>query len=608
MYTEYEIREVPLRVPRYRKQVEDFLHQNGLRLDEVDYYAGVYSLDGDEMLAGGGLSGNIIKCIAIAGNQRSEGLSNRLVSHLISMARCRGYNNIKIFTKPENRAIFESLSFRLLAEAPKAILMETGTGGLDTYIDYLRKQSNQFEEYGKRMTHPYTGVVVMNANPFTNGHRYLLRQASMQVDTLYVIVVKEDCSLFSYTERKAMIEAGTRDLQNIKVLEGSDYAISATTFPTYFLKQLSDASETQMMLDLDLFARHIATALGATIRFVGSEPSDPLTARYNELMKQQLYPKIEVVEIKRMENPMGPISASNVRAQMQKGNTRMLLMDEVPKTTRPYIIAHMASQALRQELDCTPKPGLVDQCDSGAHTDMDYGLMNISIKALHPYFVKLALLGDSPTLPSFEEIQSIGIEAEKAMLQATGGINTHKGALFSMGLAVVATGRVLRSTDSSMDSPVEIDEGNVINIFQTTLKGLAALFSPAEDTHGGQVVKTYHAKGALATAQEGYPLLFSDWLPFYHSHRNDEFVLHKTLLLIMSQIEDTNILYRTNTETAQHVKYESDKLLNDFSIEGINLMNQAFIGQNISPGGAADMLALTIFIHDMVSAFANPNN
>lgn len=602
MYTEYEIRQLPLSIARYKAMVEAFLATNGLRLDDVDFYAGVFRIDDDQLLAGGGLAGNVIKCIAVSDTLRDEGMSNRLVSHLISTANERGYKSVKLYTKPENRAIFESLSFRLLAEAPKAILMETGTGGLDTYLSYLRSQSNHFEEYGKTLTHPYTGVVVMNANPFTQGHYYLLRQAAMQVDTLYVIVVKEDRSMFSYAERKAMIEAGTHDLQNVVVLEGSDYAISAATFPTYFLKQLSDASDTQMTLDLDLFARHIAPALGATIRFVGSEPTDPLTARYNELMKQQLYPNIEVVEIKRLEGAYGPFSASIVRKNMMDGKFSAITLENmVPKTSRPYIIAHMATRALQQEIDCTPKPGLVDRCDSGAHSDMDYELMQRSINALHPYFVRLALLGNNYTLPDLEDIRAIGIEAEQVMLQATGGINTHKGALFSMGLAVIAATwteqfamNLLQESDYG-----DIDEDNPIRDIITlrpAMMRLAALFPPATDTHGSQVVKTYHAKGALATAQEGYPLLFANWLPYYQEHRNDEFALHKTLLLIMSQIDDTNILYRTNGETAQRVKQEAKALLDNFSIESIEQMNQEFIQQHISPGGAADMLALTIFI------------
>ena len=593
MYSEYEIRQLPLSIPRYRRMVETFLADNALRLDEVDYYAGVFRLDDDQLLAGGGLAANVIKCIAVSSSLRDEGMSNRLVSHLISEANNRGYKSVKLFTKPENRAVFESLSFRLLAEAPKAILMETGTGGLDTYVAYLRSRANRFEEYGQTLSHPYTGVVVMNANPFTRGHYYLLRQAAMQVDTLFVIVVKEDRSLFSYAERKAMIEAGTRDLQNVVVLEGSDYAISAATFPTYFLKQLSDASDTQMTLDLDLFSRHIAPALGATMRFVGSEPSDPLTARYNSLMRQQLYPKIEVVEIKRAQQDDTPITATMLRQHLAQGSLHDAAALAVD-TTVPYLVAHLASQALQQELDTTPKPGLVDKDDSGAHRDMDYSLMSLSVKAIHPFFVQLALLGFQDAMPQANAIRAIGLAAEKAMLEATHGVNTHKGALFSMGLSIVAASHALYALCKD-NRPSLVS----LTMLQQNIIRLASHFSAPSGTHGCLVVTRHDVQGALASAQQGYPSLFDKWLPFFSQHIADPFVCHKTLLLIMSQIDDTNIIYRTDIDTAHHVKDEALRLLDNFSLTALQELNQSFVSRNISPGGAADMLSLTIFVHSM---------
>ena len=297
-----EIQELPLSAPSVRRQVEDFLGSNGLRLGEVDLYLAVLSEDGT-ILAGGGLQRDIVKCLAVSESARSLGLSVPLVSRLISVAADCGHTNVKVFTKPENRSLFESLGFRLLAEAPKAILMENGRG-LDDYCAYLRG-------------HRAGGVVVMNANPFTLGHRYLVEQASLSFRTeprnLVVIPVREDASRFPYAERLEMIRHGCEGLAD--VVEGSDYQISAATFPTYFLKDLSDAAETQMRLDIDLFGRHIAPALGASVRFVGSEPADPLTARYNALM-QELLPAygVQVVEIQRLAP--GPSTSSGTELKI----------------------------------------------------------------------------------------------------------------------------------------------------------------------------------------------------------------------------------------------------------------------------------------------------
>ena len=219
-YGMIDIQELPLSVPSIRRKVVGFLGSNGLRLEDVDLYIAILDQDG-AILAGGGLKADIICCVAVSEAARSGGLSVPLLSRLIAVAAERGYHNLKVFTKPANRAIFQSLGFHLLAEAPQAILMENGRE-LEKYCQYLG---------GYRAD----GVIVMNANPFTFGHRYLVEQASMRVAHLYVIAVKEDASLFSYQERLAMIKQGCADLKNVTVCEGSDYAISAATFPTYFL-------------------------------------------------------------------------------------------------------------------------------------------------------------------------------------------------------------------------------------------------------------------------------------------------------------------------------------------------------------------------------------
>ena len=634
-----EIQTLNPTTPRQRQRIEAFLKRNGLRFDDMHYYAAVTDDDG-EMIAGGGLKGNVIKCVAVDDAHKGEAIANTLISHLIAHANEEGHSNVMLFTKPKNRQLFESLSFRLLAEAPEAVLMETGIGGINNMVEQLKKikeESEKYKEYNKECkedskeckenseeckeeektnlntstsqhlntttpqhlntstphplnpstpqplttTTPLRGVVVMNCNPFTLGHRYLIEQAAKQVERLFVMVVREDCSLFAYAERKAMVEQGVAHLENVTVIDGSEYAISQATFPTYFLKRLDDAADTQMLLDLDLFRRHIAPALGATVRFVGTEPTDQLTRRYNELMHEVL---TDVREISRLEKEGNAVSASRVRKAMEQGDMSTI-RQLVPPTTLPYIIAHLATRALQAELDTTPKPGLVDKDNNGAHRDMDYALMQRSIDTLHPYFVKLALLGCTDALPTHTSIRDIGIEAEKAMLSATNGVNTHKGALFSMGLAVVAAAHE-KDTDS----------------LQTTIKALAASFPDTNGTHGSKAKLlskgTTAIKGALDNAREGYEMLFAEWLPFYIERRkeHDAHTLHKTLLRIMCDLDDTNVIYRTDLATAEEVKQEARALLDNFSEAALKDMDRHYTTRNISPGGAADMLSLTIFI------------
>ncbi|WP_308264953.1 triphosphoribosyl-dephospho-CoA synthase [Prevotella sp.] len=612
-------------IPRQRRQIEMFLQTNGLRYDDVDYYAAIVDESSDEMIAGGGLKGSVIKCVAVADGHKGEAVANVIVSHLIAKANAEGCQCVKLYTKPDNRQLFESLSFRLIAESPNAILMETGVGGIEKYSEELRVKSEELSVKSEELrvkseelkndesvvsnARKPIGVIVMNANPFTLGHRFLVEQSSELVERLYVVVVREDCSMFSYNERKAMVSQGVRDIGNVVVVDGSDYAVSAATFPTYFLKQLSDATDTQIILDLDLYCRCIAPALGATIRFFGSEPTDPLTRRYNELMHQQLGEE-HVHEIQRKQQEGSAISASRVRKAMMEG----CIWDAiqlVPPTTIPYIIGHLASMALQAELDTTPKPGLVDRNDNGAHCDMDHALMQRSIQALHPYFVRLAQLGFTDKQPCHDEIVNIGIEAEREMFKATGGVNTHKGALFSIGLAAVAlAGEAFsRITQAERCGTMAYNDVNSkqIQSLSNSIASLARLFPDTNGTHGSKAKANNILKGALDNAREGYTQLFKAWLPFYIDciAEGDNYALHKTLLRIMCDLDDTNIVYRTSMETMKEVKTEARQML-DTSRNIVNFeaalqaMNTDYIHRNISPGGSADMLSLVVFLSCVV--------
>ena len=546
-----DIQELPLSVPTIRRQVEDFLGSNGLRLGEVDLYLAVLSEEG-AILAGGGLQRDILKCLAVSAEARSLGLSVPLISRLISVASERGYTNVKVFTKPENRSVFESLGFKLLAEAPKAILMENGRG-LEEYCNYLRG-------------HRASGVIVMNANPFTLGHRYLVEQASLSFRApegrrnLTIIPVKEDASRFPYSERLAMIRSGSGDMAD--VVEGSDYQISAATFPTYFLKNLSDAAETQMRLDIDLFGRHIAPALGAHVRFVGTEPADPLTARYNALMKE-LLPKydIEVVEISRLTDLESPVTATRVRSLLDAGQFKAASA-LTPESTWPYLLADLAERALKMELNTPMKPGLVGPDSVGAHKDMDYDVMRKGIAAIRPFFARMAMAGTP------DELRQLGIDAEAAMLAATGGVNTHRGAIFALGLVLYR--HPMAETAARLDN-------------------------------GASKRREAGIRGAMQMAKDGYKELFEDWLPYYRSIKAEEYGLQKTLLRIMATLDDTCVIHRVGYERAMAVKDEAKVLAERFDMGKLKTMCSSYASEGISPGGAADMLALTIFIDSILN-------
>ena len=627
---EQDIQEIPLSSPFFRAKVARFLEDNGLRPEVLDSYYALQSSDGS-LIAGAGLAGDVVKCVAVCSALRSEGLLTPLLSHLVSQAAAKGILNLKVFTKPEYRAVFESLGFKLLASAPLAILMENGRG-LEEYCKYL----SQFKA---------SGVIVMNANPFTLGHKYLVERAAAlcsdgsaslaspvagtscptAIGHLVVIPVREDLSDFPYSERFEMIRRACQGLAT--VVDGSAYQISAATFPTYFLKDLSDAADTQMRLDIDLFGRWIAPALGASVRFVGSEPEDELTARYNALMKEMLPSYgVKVVQIPRLESPEGGIiSASRVREALAAGQFARAA-SLAAESSRPFVMGALAERALLAELNAPLKPGLVGPDSNGAHSDMDYKLMLASIHALRPYWARMAEAAGA------DQLRSLGIAAEEAMLAATGGVNTHRGAIFALGLALNAA--FLASTRPGQDSEflnsadpsdprdtqlpenqhlIQIDVSKIAHIvLNNSLKHNELHNTPR--THGQEATGKFGVKGARQMALEGYKQLFEDWLPYYRSLNQNEFQIQKTLLRIMSTLDDTCIIHRVGYERAQRVKSEAAKIAgqagndndampganNSFKPDAIRHLCAQYAAEGISPGGAADMLALTIFINSIL--------
>jgi len=583
--TDYDIRNIRLSSDYERRKVEDFLKSNDLKLDRLDYYAAITDED-ENIIAGAGMSGDIIKDIAVDSNHRDEGLSGKLISHLIERSSSIGILSQKIFTKPENENIFSDMGFHTIAKSDKAILMENAIGGIDDYCRYLKQFSDTVSDIGENREY-HNGVIVMNANPFTHGHRYLIEKAVERVDHLFIIPVKEDISEFSYQERKAMIEDGCRSLirekkltdNRIIIVDGSDYSISAATFPSYFLKKADDIALSQIRLDLYLYKNHIAKALKAEVRFVGSEPEDELTRMYNDEMKKVLGEE-GVAEIERLKTDDFIVSASRVRNILTKGKLAKTL-GMVPSSTLPYLLAHLASNALKEELNTENKPGLVDALQNGSHKDMNYALMMKSIETLHPFFIRLAKEATETNV-----VVEIGKEAENAMLAATGGVNTHRGALFALGISIVAAMKLIKNNGF-------ID----VALLQKEIMNIAVDIPSAENTHGSEVKKKYKVGGALDNAKNGYRQLFESWLPFYIKTEDNI----RTLLLIISQLTDTNILYRKGSGEAEDVKKEAKRLFDGFSNEGLLAMHRHFIERNISPGGAADMLALTIFIKSIIT-------
>lgn len=316
------------------QQIADFLKQNELNIDS-DIEQFIIALDeAEEIIACGGIAGHVLKCIAINPELRGQGLALKLMTTLMNQAfRLKRYE-LFLYTKPENEDLFTECGFHTLAKVPgKVILMENSATRLSRYCRNL----SELRRDGDKI-----GAIVMNANPFTLGHRYLVQQACAECDWVHLFVIQENASDFPYEDRFALIKAGVADLPNLTIHPGSDYMISRATFPSYFLKDQKIINECHMALDLQLFRNAIAPALGINRRYVGTEPFCKVTAHYNQAMDYWLStptlsaPAVELHEIQRRELAHEPISASKVRKLLaQQGPAAVKSL--VPESTYQYL-------------------------------------------------------------------------------------------------------------------------------------------------------------------------------------------------------------------------------------------------------------------------------
>jgi [citrate (pro-3S)-lyase] ligase len=357
-----------------RLEAEPFLIERGLDPERDVELMVLVRYDG-RIAASASLWGNIIKEVAVDPLLEGEGLAAIAISRIITEAHDRNRSLLRVFTAPKNRLIFESLGFVLLASsendrsnakasAPGAILMESDRRSFYRWVDSTIAELSR-QGYPGVPTRPDTvvtsspgdliphqqhvvGSVVVNCNPFTLGHRSLIERASARCGILVVFVLEADKSSFPAAVRLDLVRQGTADLPNVAVIPSGPYLISEATFPTYFLKEKSRATEVHARLDVQLFGTRIAPSLGITARFMGTEPYCPVTNLYNSLMKELLPPLgIEAVELPRAEADGKAISASSVREALRTGDWQTL-KSLVPETTLRYLQSPEAAEVIKK--------------------------------------------------------------------------------------------------------------------------------------------------------------------------------------------------------------------------------------------------------------------
>lgn len=321
-------------------KLKDFLAENDLTYDEnIQYSVMLKTMDG-EIAGCGSRHENTLKCIALSKKFQGEGCLQIIMTQLIKNAFEQHITHLFLFTKPVYLPMFSDMSFYPIMQTEDMLLLENRKNGI---ADYLKEEAKNAPMAGKN-----TGCIVMNANPFTNGHLYLAETAAKACDFLHIFVLSTDSSEFPSDVRLKLVKEGCAHLPNVQVHGSSDYLISHATFPDYFLKDKAAASDKAALLDLMIFGNYFKPAFGISRRFVGEEPFSAVTRAYNEQMKKVLPSyQIQVTEIPRCQCGDTVISATFVRKKFLEGDFD-ILKNFVPKTTYAFLTSEEGLR-LRQQ-------------------------------------------------------------------------------------------------------------------------------------------------------------------------------------------------------------------------------------------------------------------
>ena len=282
--------------------VKSLLILNNLSFDDnVTQTIGIY--EDDKMIATGSLDLNVIKMIAVDTSHQGENLTALILTHLMSILNEKGIQKYFLFTTPKNKVFFLNYNFSLIYENDSIVMLENK---FNTIIERLTRLKQSLD-----LVRGTTAAIVMNCNPVTLGHLYLIEKCASQNDNVLIFLVEENKSVFPYEVRFELLKKATKHLNNVHILPSTPYIISTATFPTYFLKETSERSYAYMNLDISIFQKYFVPIFSIDFRYVGSEPLDPATNAYNETMKKILKDKLVVIE--RLRNKQDVVSASLIR-------------------------------------------------------------------------------------------------------------------------------------------------------------------------------------------------------------------------------------------------------------------------------------------------------
>lgn len=323
---------------------QHLLQQAGIRLDPlVDWSLALYAEN--EMLATGSCFRYTLRSIAVEAEHRGSGLMARLITELEKEAARRSLDRLMLVSQPKDRKLFSAVGFTALAETGRGVTLMENSAAL--FLDFLKKLEADFNNLPSPATSPIRRAsIVMNANPFSKGHRFLVESALKECDQLLLLVLSDESDNgFTFDQRFEMVRLGCADLPQVLTAAGGPYAVSTASFPSYFYPP-SELDENSLFLndeaelDAALFTR-IAQHLGISIRFVGSEPLSAITNFYNRVLSRELADLgIELRVIERLRQNGEAVSASRVR-EFLKNKNYSAAEKLLPPTTWAFLM-HLA--------------------------------------------------------------------------------------------------------------------------------------------------------------------------------------------------------------------------------------------------------------------------
>lgn len=320
--------------------VNEFLKKLDLEL-ENDVEETLICYDDNEIIGTCSYSKNIIKCFGIKKEYQGEGLASSLITKIQNRMFDKGIYEYFVFTLDKNVLIFESLGYKKVATAEGVTLLEGGTASINKYLENMFLKSG-LDKNKKR------AALVVNCNPFTLGHQYLIETASKENYDVVVFVVEEDRSAFPTDVRYNLVKEGCKHLNNVTVIKGGRYIISSNTFPAYFLRKKDEKLSIYTKLDATIFGMYISKIFNIEKRYVGTEPYCEVTNQYNSSL-MEILPKfsVEVHLIERLVKNSIKISASMVRSLLKEGKIEEV-KNLVPQTTYEFLMTQEGKEIIEK--------------------------------------------------------------------------------------------------------------------------------------------------------------------------------------------------------------------------------------------------------------------